>query len=105
MSLQEKENDLPVFFLIADVLNVRLGSSARLDKTSDRNIDTCVIMHERFVEQKHMYESSESNTCTNLVRVKNREETGMPIGTASANSVESNLGCTSRIYFDNVALT
>ena len=27
------------------------------------------------------------------------------IGTASANSVESDLGCTSRIYFDNVTLT
>ena len=25
-----------------------------------------------------------------------------PIGTASANSVESDQGCTSRIYFDNV---
>ena len=29
----------------------------------------------------------------------------MTIGTASANSVESDLGCTSRIYFDNVKLT
>ena len=28
-----------------------------------------------------------------------------PIGTASANSVESDLGSTSRIYFDNVSLT
>ena len=28
-----------------------------------------------------------------------------PIGTASANSVESDLGCSPRIYFDNVALT
>ena len=27
---------------------------------NDRNIDTRVIMRERFVEQKHMYESSES---------------------------------------------
>ena len=27
------------------------------------------------------------------------------IGTASANSVESDLGCKSRIYFDNVTLT
>ena len=27
------------------------------------------------------------------------------IGTASANSVESDLGCTSMIYFDNVTLT
>ena len=27
------------------------------------------------------------------------------IGTASANSVESDLGCTSRNYFDNVTLT
>ena len=27
------------------------------------------------------------------------------IRTASANSVESDLGCTSRVYFDNVALT
>ena len=26
-------------------------------------------------------------------------------GTASANSMESDLGCTSRIFFDNVALT
>ena len=29
----------------------------------------------------------------------------LSIGTASANSVESDLGCTSRIYFDNVTLT
>ena len=29
----------------------------------------------------------------------------LTIGTASANSVESDLGCTSRIYFDNVTLT
>ena len=28
-----------------------------------------------------------------------------PIGTASAKSVESDLGSTSRIYFDNVTLT
>ena len=28
-----------------------------------------------------------------------------PIGSASANSVESGLGCTSSIYFDNVTLT
>ena len=28
-----------------------------------------------------------------------------PIGTVSANSVESDLGCTSRVYFDNVTLT
>ena len=27
-----------------------------------------------------------------------------PIGTASANSVESDLGCTLRIYFDTVTL-
>ena len=27
------------------------------------------------------------------------------MGTASANSVESDLGCTPRIYFDNVTLT
>ena len=27
-----------------------------------------------------------------------------PIGTASTNSVESGLGCTSRVYFDNVTL-
>ena len=27
-----------------------------------------------------------------------------PIGTASTNSVESDLGCTSRFYFDNVTL-
>ena len=26
------------------------------------------------------------------------------IGTASANSLESDLGCTSRVYFDNVTL-
>ena len=26
----------------------------------------------------------------------------VPIGTASANSVESDLGCTSKIFFDNV---
>ena len=29
----------------------------------------------------------------------------MPIGTVSANSVDSDLGCTSRVYFDNVTLT
>ena len=29
----------------------------------------------------------------------------MAIGTASANSMESDLGCTSRVYFDNVTLT
>ena len=29
----------------------------------------------------------------------------MSFGTASANSVESDLGCTSRIYFDNVMLS
>ena len=29
----------------------------------------------------------------------------LSIGTAFANSVESDLGCTSRVYFDNVTLT
>ena len=29
----------------------------------------------------------------------------VPIETAFANSVESDLGCTSRVYFDNVTLT
>ena len=33
---------------------------------------------------------------------KNEPQTA--IGTASANSVESDLGCTSRIFFDNVTL-
>ena len=28
-----------------------------------------------------------------------------PIGTASASSLESDLGCTSRVYFDNMKLT
>ena len=28
-----------------------------------------------------------------------------PIGTASINSMESDLGCKSRVYFDNVTLT
>ena len=28
----------------------------------------------------------------------------LPIRTASANSMESDLGCTSKIYFDNVTL-
>ena len=28
-----------------------------------------------------------------------------PLGTASANSMESDLGCTSSIYFNNVTLT
>ena len=31
--------------------------------------------------------------------------TQFAIGTTSANSVESDLGCTSTVYFDNVALT
>ena len=31
-------------------------------------------------------------------------ESLLPIGTASANSMESDLGCMSRVYFDNVTL-
>ena len=39
--------------------------------------------------------------CSNLVIVDRHQA----IGTASANSVESDLGCTSNVYFNNMSLT
>ena len=47
-----------------------------------------------------------------LLRRKDVEEEGkllfvvsLPTGTASVNSAESDLGCTSSVYYDNVAVT
>ena len=58
------------------------------------------------------YHYSETNACGESAASKKRAlrlldqiQFKVPIGFASANSVESDLGCTSRFYFDNVTLT
>ena len=74
---------------MTDAFHDQMAKFMCLEDLEDKSIDTGFISH------------FQSELIFALMCLMYMSRT-IPIGTASANSVESNLGCTSRIYFDNV---